>query len=403
MTRARTRRPGAATRTLIETHASAMSTAALRRVEASLPWWPTLSADERSWIGLVAQAGIAAFVSWLRDDSGEQQVTANVFGTAPRELTASISLQQTLDLIRAVVDAVEDELGALGGRTDGPALREAVLRYSREIAFAAAQVYARAAEARGAWDARLEDLVVDAVLRGEADDSMRSRATALGWGGIADVTVVAGRTPSGTTTSTVEAIRRDARRHGAEALAAVQRSRLVVILGGAQPALPVVRALAADFAEGPVVVGPTVPHVFAAGRSARAALSGLAAAAAWPQSPRPVHADELLPERVLVGDERARRMLVDRIDTPLREHPQLAQTARTFLDTGVLETTARMLFVHPNTVRYRLGRITDVTGYDVTTPRDAYAVRLAIALGTLARPEPVRWRDGPVSTEIEAT
>lgn len=403
MTRARTRRPGAATRTLIETHASAMSTAALRRVEASLPWWSSLSADERSWIGLVAQAGIAAFVSWLRDDSGEQQVTANVFGTAPRELTASISLQQTLDLIRAVVDAVEDELGALGGRTDGPALREAVLRYSREIAFAAAQVYARAAEARGAWDARLEDLVVDAVLRGEADDSMRSRATALGWGGIADVTVVAGRTPSGTTASTVEAIRRDARRHGAQALAAVQRSRLVVILGGAQPVLPVVRALAADFAEGPVVVGPTVPHVFAAGRSARAALSGLAAAAAWPQAPRPVHADELLPERVLVGDERARRMLVDRIDTPLREHPHLTQTARAFLDTGVLETTARTLFVHPNTVRYRLGRITDVTGYDVTSPRDAYAVRLAIALGTLARPEPVRWRDTTVPTEVEAT
>lgn len=166
----------------------------------------------------MAQAGIAAFVSWLRDDTGQQQVTANVFGTAPRELTSSISLQQTLDLIRAVVDAVEDELGALGGhlrRTQ--ALREAVLRYSREIAFSAAQVYARAAESRGAWDARLEDLVVDAVLRGEADDSMRSRATALGWGSMGDVTVVAGRTPSGRAASTVEAIRRDARSHGGEA------------------------------------------------------------------------------------------------------------------------------------------------------------------------------------------
>ena len=46
-----------------------------------------------------------------------------------------------------------------------------MLRYSREIAFAAAEVYARAAEARGAWDARLEALVVDALLRGEADDA----------------------------------------------------------------------------------------------------------------------------------------------------------------------------------------------------------------------------------------
>ena len=63
-------------------------------------------------------------------------------------------------------------------------MREAVLRYSREIAFAAAEVYAQAAEARGAWDARLEALVVDALLRGEADDSLRSRAAALGWGAL---------------------------------------------------------------------------------------------------------------------------------------------------------------------------------------------------------------------------
>lgn len=376
-----------------------MSTAALRRVEASLPWWRALSADDRSWIGLVAQAGIAAFVSWLRDERGEQHVSANVFGTAPRELTASISLQQTLDLIRAVVDAVEDELGALGGRTDGPALREAVLRYSREIAFAAAQVYARAAEARGAWDARLEDLVVDAVLRGEADDSMRSRATALGWGSIAHVTVVAGYTPSGTTASTVEALRRDTRRHGAEILAAVQRSRLVVIIGGVDPVAPVVRSLVSDFGDGPIVLGPTVPHLFAAGRSARAALNGLTAAGAWPQAPRPVHADELLPERVLVGDERARRVLVDRIDAPLRQHPALAETARVFLDSGALEATARFLFVHPNTVRYRLGRITDLTGYDLTVARDAYAVRIATALGHVGRAGPVRWRDDPTTPD----
>ena len=73
-----------------------------------------------------------------------------------------------------------------------------MLRFSREIAFAAAEVYAGAAEAAGAWDARLEALVVDAVLRGEADDSMQSRASALGWGDVADVTFVVGSTPTTT-------------------------------------------------------------------------------------------------------------------------------------------------------------------------------------------------------------
>ena len=66
-----------------------------------------------------------------------------------------------------------------------PIVHEAMQRYAREVAFAAATVYAQAAEMRGAWDARLEALVVDSVIRGEADESVRSRASALGWTGTA--------------------------------------------------------------------------------------------------------------------------------------------------------------------------------------------------------------------------
>ncbi len=361
-----------------------MSTTALRRIEARHEWYRALPPAERSWVGLIAQGGIAAFVGWLADPHDDPPVTADVFGTAPRELASAITLSQTLELIRAVVDVVEEQAQALADPADERAVSDGVLRYSREIAFAAAQVYARAAEARGAWDARLEALVVDAVLRGEADDSMQSRATALGWSGVTHVTVVAGRSPSGSTAAAVEEIRRGAARHRCEVLVSVQRQRLVVVLGGTAAPLPFVTDLVAHFGDGPVVVGPTVPHLFAAGRSARAALSALGAAPAWPEAPRPVAADELLPERVLVGDERARRALVSRIVAPLRDAPALAQTAAVFLDTAGLEAAARVLFVHPNTVRYRLGRIADLTGYDLTLPRDAYAVRLALGLAHLA-------------------
>src|SRR5665647_1580901 len=51
--------------------------------------------------------------------------------------------------------------------------------------------------------------------------------------------------------------------------------------------------------------------------SATAALAGLAAARAWPTAPRPVAADDLLPERVLVGDAVARRTLVEQAYRPL--------------------------------------------------------------------------------------
>ncbi|MEP7191651.1 MAG: helix-turn-helix domain-containing protein [Actinomycetota bacterium] len=387
-------RGSAATQRSIEASAAPLSTAANKHMETHYDWYRELSAEDRSWVGLVAQAGIAAFISWYRDRSDTPQLSVDVFGTAPRELTRSISLVQTLDLVRSVVDVVEDEVEQLAAPGDEQNLREAVLRYSREVAFSAAEVYAGAAEARGAWDARLESLVVDAVLRGEADDSMQSRASALGWGSVSHVSVIAGMSPSGNAAEVVDLVRRGASRLKVESLAAVQGQRLVVILGGLDDPSSTVLALAQYFGDGPIVIGPTVPHLFAAGRSARAALSGLGAARAWPDAPRPVLADELLVERVLAGDAAARRVMIDRIYRPLSAAGKaLYETAATYLDGGRgLESTARVLFVHPNTVRYRLGRISVVTGYDLTHPREAHVVRLAIAVGRLSESPQREWR-----------
>ena len=384
----------AATIRRIERSSSALSTAAIQYMETRHDWYRALSAEDRSWVGLVAQAGIAGFLAWYRDPSDNPQISVDVFATAPRELTRSISLAQTLELLRAVVDVVEDDVAQLAAPGEEQVLREGVLRYSREIAFGAAQVYARAAEARGAWDARLESLVVDAVLRGEADDSMQSRASALGWGAVDHVAVVAGSTPEGKTEGVVDALRRAASHRGVESLAAVQRHRLVAILGGLEDPTLTVHALAGCFGDGPIVIGPTVPHLFAAGRSARAALSGLDAARAWPDAPRPVLADDLLPERVLAGDTQARLALIERVHRPLLSAGgALFETAAAYLEGGGgLESTARILFVHPNTVRYRIARIATVTGYDLSRPREAYTVRLALAVGRLAESNQRQWR-----------
>ncbi|MBK7723114.1 MAG: helix-turn-helix domain-containing protein [Austwickia sp.] len=354
-------------------------------MEAQLPWYRALSAEERSWLGLVAQAGIASFVSWYADPAANPRVTADVFATVPRELTRSVTLSQTLDLVRTVIEIVEADVAALAAPGEENDFHLAVLHYSRELAFAAAQIYARAAEARGAWDARLESLVVDAVLRGEADDELASRASALGWGDISPVAVVAGSTAPTSPDATIEDLRTSLERRGGHGLLAVQGRWLILIIGGVADPVDMTGRLVSHFGDGPVVVGPRVPHLFAAGRSARAAMSGLRAAPAWPEAPRPVAADDLLPERVLVGDLPARRGLVDRVFTPLRDAGSgLFDTAAAYLSSGRgLEATARVLFVHPNTVRYRLGRIAEVTGYDITHPRDAYVVQQAIAVGRL--------------------
>ena len=110
-----------------------------------------------------------------------------------------------------------------------------------------------------------------------------------------------------------------------------------------------------------------------------------------------VPADDLLPERALLGDMPARHLLIERVFTPLqRAGGALLETATAYLHGGRgVEATARALFVHPNTVRYRLGKIAEVTGYDLGDPREAHVVRTAVALGTLGRgSRPPRW-DGP--------
>ena len=108
----------------VERSAGELSTAAIRRMEASHEWYRALSAEDRSWVGLVAQAGIAAFIGWLREGGDQTPVTADVFGTAPRELTRSITLRQTLDLVRSVVDVVELDATALAEPGEEQALRE---------------------------------------------------------------------------------------------------------------------------------------------------------------------------------------------------------------------------------------------------------------------------------------
>ncbi|WP_168581661.1 PucR family transcriptional regulator [Gephyromycinifex aptenodytis] len=391
-------RTSEATIQVLERSAGALATAAHQHLETTLDWYRDLEPEDRSWVSLIAQAGIRSFIRWCRDEGRVERVTADVFGNAPRDLTRSITLTQTLDLVRGVVDAVEGRVGDIAAPGEEAELALTVLRYSREIAFAAAQLYADAAEERGAWDARLESLVVDAVLRGEADDEVTLRATALGWAQTSPVLVVVGRSPERADVE-VEALRRTATRAGWEPLIAVQGSRLVAILGGENvtqaPAL-----IAGHFGEGPVVVGPTVPRLFAAGRSARAALTGFQAAPAWDEAPRIVHADDLLPERVLIGDRPARSQLVERIHTPLSSAGgSLLETASAYLASGrSLEATARALFCHPNTVRYRLGRIADVTGYDLTRPRDAHVVTIALSLGRLLNSSR-RWRTSQYSDE----
>lgn len=369
-----------------------LSTRIITRLDDTLPWYGNMPPSRRSAVGLVAQTGIASFIQWYEDPSSTPWIASDVFSAAPRELLRSISLQETLQLIRVVVSVVEERV-----TPRSEALREAVLHYSRDVAFAAADVYARAAEARGLWDARLEALVVDSILTGESDDELPSRIAALGWHGEGEAAVLVGTAERSVD---VDQLRRTARHAGADVLIGLQGTRLVLVLGRveAQPKEPsganeplgfleIAQRLADGFSDGPLVLGPAVENLVDASRSARAALAGVAVARSWRHAPRPVLADDLLPERALAGDGLARRTLIEQIYEPLAAHSgELLETLWCYLDNGrSLEATARELFVHPNTVRYRLKKVSEVIGWNATGAREALILQSALIAGSISQ------------------
>ena len=158
------------------------------------------------------------------------------------------------------------------------------------------------------------------------------------------------------------------------------------MIGGTSDPMRVATQLAGRFGAGPVVVGPPAADLQSAVLSAGAALAGLRAAPAWPDAPRPVLATDLLPERALDGDESARAELISNIYEPLvRGGTALLDTVMTYLEQGnSLEATRRLLFVHPNTVRYRLRRVSELTGVVPGDGRGGFSLWVAVVLGRLS-------------------
>lgn len=370
----------------IEQATGRLATQSVARMDDELPWFRTLPSDQRSWVTLVAQAGLQSYVDWLRTGDDVLRLTGEVFAAAPQAMARSVTLQQAVELVRQTIEVAEQNLPLLAGPDDEGVVREELLRFSREIAFAAARVYASAAENRGSWDERLEALVIDSLVSGSVvGDPLPSQLAALGWGDIGPIAAVVGSAPDGAPDIVRAAVHARVRRLDMDAMVGVHADRLVIVVGGVSDPIEVAARLLPAFGDGPVVTGPIAADIADAVAVTQTALSGLRAVPAWPGAPRPVSADALLPERALAGDVDARNQLVEDVYRPLVEAGDvLINTVAAFLDAGgALESTARALFVHANTVRYRLRRVAEICGEVPTDARGALNLRIALVLGRL--------------------
>lgn len=368
---------------------------AARTVELpTLAWIRGLDADVGASVGLVVHAGINAFVAWLRDPETQPASAASSLSAAPRATTRKVSLARALELFREAVNVVEEAAGEIALPGTETWLHERLLVFSREVAMAIAYVYAAAAEERGAWDARLQALLIDELLADETPPSLVTRASSLGWDGAAPVVVIAAALRQPGTPETlgpqrdpedaVDTVQRLARGAGLSAVAGMRGDDLLIVLGGSADPLGSVPGLLRLLGDVPIVTSDAVSDLADAAPAARAAASGLRVVAAWPQAPRPALASQLLPERALAGDTTAQGALADLAGILRAAGESLVPTLACYLEeAGSLEDCARRLFVHVNTVRYRLGQVQAATGLRPADPRDAFVLRVALIVSRL--------------------
>jgi hypothetical protein len=374
------------------------------QLSQELPWYKDLPDSEKSILDEVIRAALEDFLAWYDEyasmATGSEDVddislvqrkasTDNIFFIAPLEFTKSINLQQTLQITREVVDILERNIPLLVGTGNESMIRHALLYYSREVAFSAASVYASAAEAQGAWDARLETLVIESLITRVPDENLPSRLAALGWKLDSPSFCIVGQLAGSGEISggfIQDKLRNRLHQMGAECCMSVHGDAMVTLVGVKSDVDPkeMISNLSNLFDEhSSICVGPLRSGLDGVAATVRASVSGYNAALALPNLPRLYRSDDVLPERALLGDEDARIDLYKKIYLTLKDQASdaMIETVDAYLENGSLEATAKSLGIHGNTVRYRLRRTAEATGWDPMSSRDAYVLLTALKIG----------------------
>ena len=368
----------------------------LNHLEDALPWARSVPADGRRTLEGAIQTALDDLLSRL-DSQGTED--SEVPSPVPAELSRSLGPHRAMELTQVILDMFEE-----AGRTMGAEGERATLVYTRQAATAAAELYADLAETRIGRKAVTESRIIRHLIEKTADTRTVDDLARLGWPTEFDCFAVVGEAQGNDDGQGMENARQPIHttvvRQGGRALVGESEGLMVVLINPDRSGTP------ADFCasilrfftdESAVCLGPLRHGISGAEDSIRAALSTHAAAPAVADPitaalPRPVHADDLLPERALNGDTDAADQLYQEVYMSLAgQDPDgpLPTTLLTFLRSGnSLEVTAKKLGIHPNTVRYRLRRCVEVTGWDAMDPRESFVLQAALIIGRIRRSHP---------------
>ena len=369
---------------LIKSNQSQWTTDIVKNLEDSEPWFMAADPNHRTWLTLITQRGINAFADWLEKIPNHFSTASFFENEAPRDLALSVSFEQIVSVTQKIFTYVENQLLAILPKEQKLDVQVQLLRFSRDVAFATALAYARAAEARSGWDARLEAKIIDALVDQEISSEIRMNAAGLGWAESKNIFALVGRKPLKDSALAVAEIHRAASNQNLLAISGVRGEMLIALIANSENVESIARYFSPRFGAGVVVYGSLVQSFDKAFQSTREAIAGYGVKSAAVENTRVVAAADLLAERAINSDALAKIELVQIYNNLMRVDPDLIKTLDNYFASGSsLEATARKLHIHVNTVRYRLKGITQTSGLNPTQPRDAYTLQVALSLGKL--------------------
>jgi len=340
------------------------------------------------------EEALGQFVEMVERPGGGGPAGREVYvGLGRGEMRAGRTLDALLAAYRLGARVAWRRLAAAGEQAGlDPAtlylVAESIFAYIDEISAASAEGYAREqAAGAGELQRRRRRLAALLIQDPPADAAaVEAEATAAGWALPRSLAGVAaeGDQPD-----------RLALRLGADAIAVVDGPGLCALVP--DPDAPGRRAeLERVAAERPLALGPTVAWPEAAVSAARARLAArLAADGALDPHGGLVVADDHGLELVLNADRSLSGDLAGRALAPLAEETEASQArleltlAAWLRHRGRTEAVAAALHVHPQTVRYRLGRLRDLFGDRLEDPDARLELELALRWHAGAR-EPGR-------------
>lgn len=236
---------------------------------------------------------------------------------------------------------------------------------------------------------RIRRDLVDELLTGTDEESALARATALGYDLQRPhrVVVVEGHGRSKDNDALFQAVRHAAREEPAGTLLVARGAQVVLLADHEADWESLRQAVIRDLGGGTarITVGEQCSAVADFPRSYRQARLAmhLLQTAEWDD--RAVRFDDLGVYRLLIGNESLDEVerFVERWIGPLlaydtQRSADLVRTLTHYLDRGGnYEATAAALIVHRNTLKYRLQRIRQITGHDLSDPETCFNLQLA--------------------------